>query len=324
MPMKVSEHAPGEAIQRVANAVAQPRVSVVIPHLNTPDVLLRCLASVAGQVLDRGAVEIIVADNGSTVPLDAVRAAYPKVRIVVERAPGPGLARNAGAAIARAPVLAFIDADCRAEAGWLQAAVDAVEADPARAVVGGDVRIDFIDEANPTPIEAYEAVFAYRQRMYIERQHYSGTGNLAMGAAVFAEVGPFAGIATAEDRDWGRRAAALGFTARYVEPMRIYHPGRTDIGELQRKWQRHISHDLHDHRHAGKPMAAWYARSVAVPLSSAIHALQLLTSPRIIGVAARLKGVGVLFQIRLWRCAEMLRAARNGQSDAAAQWNRTP
>ena len=45
-------------------SVGLPRVSVIIPHLNTPELLVRCLQSVAGQRIDYGWFEIIVVDNG--------------------------------------------------------------------------------------------------------------------------------------------------------------------------------------------------------------------------------------------------------------------
>ncbi len=300
-----------------------PRVSVIIPHLNTPDLLIRCLASLAGQQLDHGDFELIVADNGSTMSLDRVRAAFPQVTVVVEPAPGPGLARNRGVSVARAPILAFIDADCRAETGWLQALVDAVEGDPAHGIVGGDVRIDFVDAQRLTAIEAYESVFAYRQRWYIETQHFSGTGNLAMGAHVFAAVGPFKGIETAEDVDWGRRAYRLGYEARYIEAMRIYHPGRTGFGQLARKWQRHVAHEFHDHITAGRSLARWYPLSFAVLASALVHGVRMFTSPKLRGIDNRVRGLGVLFRIRFWRFREMLRLAHEGEAGPLTEWNRS-
>lgn len=299
-------------------AVAAPVVSVIIPHLDTPELLARCLGSVTGQELRQGPFEILVVDNGSRLSLDAVRTAYPQVRYLSEAAPGPGLARNTGAAAARAPLLAFIDADCRAERGWLQAAVDAVAADPAHSVVGGDVRIDFIDPVHLTPVEAYEAVFAYRQQWYIATLQFSGTGNLAMGREVLAAVGPFAGIEVAEDRDWGRRAAAAGYAARYVAPMRIYHPGRTSFEQLTRKWQRHIGHDYHDHVAAGRSGLRWRLLALAVFASAFVHAPRVLRSDRLSGLANRARGIGVLVRIRAWRCREMWRVARVGGASEQA------
>jgi GT2 family glycosyltransferase len=272
-------------------------VSVIIPHLNTPDALARCLASVAAQRLESGDCEIIVVDNGSSVPLDTVRAAFPGVLFLAEAAAGPGPARNHGAAVAIADVLAFIDADCRADAGWLQAAVDAVEADPARTIAGGDIRIDYADPARPTPIEAYEAVYAFNQQTYIERKHFSVTANLAMARAVHAAVGPFGGIDIAEDIDWGKRAHAAGFRTLYVPAMRVYHPARADYPALVRKWQRLVRHGWNDHLAGGAPRWQWQAKAAALVASVPLVALRVLTSDRLSDLPTRLRAVPVLARI---------------------------
>ncbi len=299
---------------------ALPRVSVIIPHYQMPDALRRCLDTVLAQQLDHGEAEVIVVDNNSAEFPQQVAGDYPSVRFLREPQPGPGLARNTGVAAARGPALAFIDADCIAAPGWLQAAVDAVEPDLARTVVGGDVRIDFVDPPRLTALEAYEAVFAFRQKFYIERRNFSGTGNLAMGRAVHAAVGPFAGINTAEDQDWGRRATAAGYQIRYVAPMRIAHPARKSFAELQRKWRRHIAHELHDHRAAGRTGGRWTATAFAVLASIPVHAMRLFTSDRISGMGNRLAGLGVLIRIRLWRFTEMLRAASAPQVSGGTHW----
>ncbi|GGE03526.1 hypothetical protein GCM10011529_07510 [Polymorphobacter glacialis] len=303
---------------------AQPRVTVIIPHLNTPESLGRCLDSVTAQHLDRGRAQIIVVDNGSSVSLDAVKARYRGVVFAAEPRPGPGLARNHGIALAAAPVLAFIDADCRAAPGWLQAAVDAVEADPARAIIGGDIRIDFADAAHLTPIEAYEAVFGFRQQMYIEQKHFSVTANLAMARRVHAIVGDFAGIDTAEDLDWGQRAHRLGFAIHYLPSMRVYHPARPDSTALERKWQRHTRHDWNAHVAGGRPAWRWRARAAAMALSLPVEALKLFTSDRISGAANRLAGVGALARIRWFRATEMLRLMSAPTESGADFWNRSP
>lgn len=297
-----------------------PRAAVIIPHLNQPEALARCLASVTGQRLDHGWFEVVVVDNGSRSLPDAVMAAYPSVRLLVEPTPGPGPARNTGVAATTAQLLAFIDADCRAEDGWLQAAIDAVEPDLERNVVGGDVRIDFVNGDTLSSAEAYEAVFAYRQKMYIGKERFSGTGNLAMGRAVYERVGPFGGIDIAEDRDWGQRACALGFPARYVEAMRIYHPARPDFDSLALKWRRHVAHQYAEHRGHKRPTWLWYARAAAVAASIPISGAQLLVSDRLHGAANRIRGLGMLARTRLFRAAEMVRAV--SQPSQAAGWNR--
>ena len=230
-----------------------PRISIVIPHLNQPDMLARCLESLkAGQ---RAADEITVVDNGSTILPEAICAAYPDVRLLQEPTPGPGPARNHGVAASTGDILAFIDADCIAAPDWL-AAAEAAMADPAATILGGDVRIAYANPNRLTMLEAYESIYAYRMDRYIAREGFTGTGNLVVRRAVLADVGAFAGIDVAEDRDWGHRATAKGYRIRYVAGMRVYHPARTDFDGLRQKWSRHSSHDYTE----GKMQTGWRLR----------------------------------------------------------------
>lgn len=299
-----------------------PPVSVIIPHLNQHEALSACLTSLMPQSYPAALIEIIVVDNGSKLSCEPVTREFSGVRMLVEAEPGPGPARNRGIAAASHAMLAFIDADCRADPGWLAAAVTALESEDSTGVVGGDVRIDAVSPAQLTPIEAYESVFAFRQRLYIARDHFSGTGNLAMRRSVFEQVGPFAGIGIAEDRDWGQRATAAGFPPRYVESMIIFHPARKRFEDLCEKWRRHIAHDLETHRLKGKSDWQWRLKSAAMIASIVPHAGMLFTSRRVSGIANRVKGLGILARIRCFRAAEMLRQARFKGESQAAGWNR--
>ena len=303
-------------------AEARPLVSVVIPHLNQPEFLRTCLDSLARQDWPAERTEIIVVDNGSRELPDLAGLGYPHVKLLAEAEPGPGPARNRGIAGASGEFLAFIDADCRADPGWLSAAVAGLTAADSSGVVGGDVRIDFRDLRHLTPLEAYEAVFAYRQKLYIGRHGYSGTGNLAMRREVFDKVGPFGGIHTAEDMDWGQRARAAGHPAAYRADMIVYHPARTSIAELQTKWRRHVAHTLVMHRQRGGSDLAWAARSAMVLASAVPHMAAVLTSPRLSGLGNRLRGIGVLVGIRAFRAGEMLRQRSGSATAGSESWNR--
>lgn len=283
-----------------------PHVSIVIPHLNQPDELEACLSSLDAQHLDRGLYEIIVVDNGSAVPPDAIVARHPGARLLHESRPGPGPARNAGVRDAAGEVFAFIDADCRADTDWLRNALQALASLPDGTILGGDVRI-WHDNGNPvTAIEAYEGVFAYRFKLYIERHGFSGTGNLMVRRADFATIGPFAGIGVAEDIDWGRRACAAGFRFRYVPEMIVYHPARQTLRELCVKWDRQIQHAINTTRDTRGWRIRWVARALAVLASPAVDFLKVLSSDRIQGAAARLKAIAVLIAIRAHRAQKML------------------
>src|SRR4029450_2174872 len=91
-----------------------PRISVIIPTLDRPEELRRCLESLAHQSLRRHEYEIIVVDDGGLRPLDDVVVSFrERLQIVLYRQQrsGPGAARNTGAQHASARWLAFTDDD---------------------------------------------------------------------------------------------------------------------------------------------------------------------------------------------------------------------
>ncbi|QMW22069.1 glycosyltransferase [Sandaracinobacteroides saxicola] len=299
-----------------------PRVSIIIPHLNQLEQLVRCLASIDRQDYPRSHIQIIVVDNGSRISLAPVQIARPEILFLREPTPGPGPARNAGVAAATGDILLFIDADCRAAPGWVSAAVAALRERPDDGLVGGDVRIDFVDPRILTGLEAYEAVFAYRQKMYIRKQNFSGTGNLGMWRPVHARVGPFKGIAFAEDRDWGQRATTMGLRFCYAPDMVVYHPARTDFQGLVAKWRRHISHDWMKNSGNRVPALRWLALAAAVWMSAWVDSWRLLVSPRLHGLSNRIRGLSILWRIRAFRAREMLRVLKTGAGGASLEWNR--
>jgi glycosyltransferase involved in cell wall biosynthesis len=314
-----AEPAEGQA----KRSLPPPIVSVVIPHLNQPDHLARCLASLQKQTFGLVGVEIIVVDNGSKVVPTEICTRFPDVMLVQELTPGPGPARNKAVTISSAHLLAFIDADCIADPEWLRAAVSTLQRLGPRSVIGGDVRIAVNDARNPTDLESYESVFAYRQREYIEQQGFSGTGNLAMNRAVYEAVGPFGGIDIAEDRDWGQRAAKIGYVTKYVPEMMVYHPARRSIDELFQKLERHVSHDfaIFAGRRFGR--LKWFARALAVFVSPIFETLRIARSRRISGLRARWRAGAVVFRLRAYRAKQMIMLLLNPtRPTMSTSWNR--
>ena len=296
------------------------RLSVVIPHLNQPEMLARCLAALAaGQ---RQADEIFVVDNGSQSLPAAVCAAHPGVVLLQEPIPGPGPARNLGMARASGEVLAFIDADCLADPLWLHQA-EAALADPGVMILGGDVRIALRDPKRLTALEAYESIYAYRMDRYIAREGFTGTGNLVVRAPVLRDVGPFAGIGVAEDIDWGKRATGKGYRIRYVAGMKVYHPARSHFAELRQKWDRHVAHFWTEAAKSRAGRLRWLVRTCVMAVSPLAEIPRILLSDRISGPRNRLLAFAVLTRIRLYRAWMMAWLGFGGDPDQlAARWNR--
>jgi glycosyltransferase involved in cell wall biosynthesis len=295
-------------------------ISVIIPHLNQPEGLEACLRSLDAQSLHRDLFEVIVVDNGSAVAPAEVVARHQGTRLLQEVCPGPGPARNMGAAASSGGILAFIDADCRAHPDWLLTAAQTLHSSPPGTILGGDVRIWRDGNKKLTAIQAYESVFAYRFKLYIEQHGFSGTGNLAMLRADFDSVGPFAGILVAEDVEWGKRACAAGFRFRYVPDMIVFHPARSSLQELYEKWDRQIRHSRN--MAAAEPAwrFRWIGRALLVLGSPLADAVTVFKSDRIQGIITRCKAIAVLCAIRAHRAVTMLSLLRTGKS---ILWNRS-
>lgn len=279
---------------------------VIIPHFNDSARLARCLESLARN--DRTDVDVLVVDNGSTEPLADIGARFPFVRIVTEPLSGAANARNRGVAESRAAAIFFLDADCVPAPDWLAVAKRAVgRAD----LVGG--AIDVFDETPPprTGAEAFETVFAFNYRDYIERKGFSVTANLLTTRSVFEAVGPFV-HGLSEDAEWCFRARAKGFRLVLEEELRVGHPTRRDWPALKRKWRR-ISHEMFELHMAGRPGAAgralWFARAFAVAASGIAHLPRVLRHPRLNGAGERWRGAVTLLRLRFLRAGWMLAQA---------------
>lgn len=296
---------------------------MVVPHLNEPEDLRRCLRALDEQRADGVAFEVIVVDNGSRQPPTAICSEFDYLRLAIERTPGPGPARSRGACDARGAIIAFIDADCVAQPGWIRGISAYFAAHPEVDVLAGDVGIRRMHPAKPTALELYEGLYSYRVRLYVERDHYAATGNMAVRKAAFQKVGPFGGIATMEDRAWGRRATALGLHLAFVPEVRVTTPACRSFEELTRRWDRHTAHEFKEVAPGLRGTVRWAIRSLAVAGSPAFEALRLGRSSRGYSPSERLRALAILTRIRLYRAWKMLLLLRDNRSaQMVNSWNR--
>ncbi|WGT49514.1 glycosyltransferase family 2 protein [Thioclava nitratireducens] len=281
--------------------------AIIIPHYNDVSRLMRCLETLSPQLDAR--CELVVVDNGSTDDLAPVRAAYPDLRIVTEAKKGAAEARNRGVAETTAERLFFIDSDCVADPDWIATAFDvAGQGD----LVGGHV---FVFEETPPPrsgAEAFETVFAFDFRRYIEEKGFSGTGNLLTRRDVYEATGPFiAGLS--EDLDWCRRATAKGYSLVYAERLRVGHPSRQDWAALSRKWRRLTEEGFGVNGASLPARLRWGAKALLMPVSILAHLPKVLRHPELNGATERRRAVGTLARLRLARMGWMLRQAIFGR-----------
>ena len=299
-----------------------PKVSVVIPHLNEPDDLRACLAALKAQRTDGFGFEIIVVDNGSREMPDFATTLAPNVRLLRETTPGPGPARNFGVANARASLIAFIDADCLAAPGWLAEIVRHFDANPQTDFAGGDIRIR-PTSGQLTGIECYECIYSYRTQTYVQRLGFAATGNMAVRARVFRAVGPFGGIGTMEDTEWGQRATAMGYGIAYLPNARVYTPSCRSYPELVRRLDRHIAHEFEENRGKSLSSLRWLARAALIAASPAGEVVRVMRSERVQTWRQRMLALGCVTRVRLYRAQRMLGLARSGNAAGMLDvWNR--
>ena len=278
-------------------------MAVIIPHYNDVARLQRCLTELMKN--ETAGCEILVVDNGSTQSLSAVKETFPRVRFLTEPEKGAAAARNTGVRQTTAPILVFIDADCVPAPDWLSA-VRRVSS--TADLIGG--RVDVFDETPPprSGAEAFEAVFAFNFRNYIEVQGFTGAGNLVTRRDVFEAVGGFVN-GVSEDRDWSMRAVAKGFRLAYDDTMVVSHPSRSDWVALRHKWHRLTRELCASNGFSGRDRLRWGLRGLAMPVSALAHLPRTLFSPKLANPSERLAASVTLVRLRLARMVWMLRQA---------------
>ena len=277
------------------------RVSVIIPHFNDLAALRICIGHLDAQTFPRERFEVIVADNGSSASLAEIEAAAPGARVVRIAERGAGPARNGGVAASRHEIIAFTDSDCVPEPQWLEAGLRELASTD---LVGGAVKVSVAEPGSPTPSEAFEVVFAFDNRSYVEKKGFSGSGNLFTTRAVFEDVGGFR-PSVSEDVDWCHRARDKGYRLAFAPDAVVWHPGRRSWSELCRRWRRLTSEAVALERDKGTSSVRMALRAIAIALSPVAHVGRVLGHERL-SPSGKLGALGVLFRLRLLRCLWLL------------------
>jgi GT2 family glycosyltransferase len=196
----------------------RPVLSFVVPVRNDAENLRRCLASIRASSAST-ACEIIVLDNGSTD--DSARVANDAgARAFVIAEGSVADLRNSAARLARADLLAFVDADHEIDPGWTSGALELMR-DPSVAAAGCQYRAP--------------SAGTWVQRMYDRlRRHEPGcrdvdwlpSGNLVVRKSAFDSIGGFdTSLETCEDVDFCQRLVASGGRLLSTDRMRSVHRG---------------------------------------------------------------------------------------------------
>ena len=121
---------PASLFQPAGTGSQCPRISVVIPTHNRPALLREAFHSLEQQRFDDW--EAIVVDDASVPPVDGARLGqHPRLQLLRnDVCQGGAAAKNAGIAVARGEVIAFLDDDDLLEAHYLARAIDVLDRHP--------------------------------------------------------------------------------------------------------------------------------------------------------------------------------------------------
>jgi hypothetical protein len=207
-----------------------PTISVIIPCRGHAELLHGTLRGLLGQEAAKEC-EIIVVDSAFDRHVAAAVGTYPGVTLVRSREGLlPGDARNLGADHARGDYLAFTDADCIPDPGWIASAVASLER--GARVVGGPV----IDLTPTPPIGAADNLLQFvdfpETRPNGSATYFPGC-NLAIRRLDFLALGGFPSTPQRAGEDI---LFCLNVTQRWPDgiqfdhEMRVCHIGRAGFG----------------------------------------------------------------------------------------------
>lgn len=210
------------ALPRAAKSFTEGDVCVVIPVRNDPNGVESALASIPP-------VPVVVVDDASDDP-QSLAQVVDKVRmrtgatITLVRLPknvGPGIARNRGVELCTHPLVAFLDADCVAEPGWLSAHLHHFD-DPSIAAVAPRVLPDM---RKPCWEAAAGALDMGTLETYVRpgaRVSFVPSAALLARRHVLRDI-PFNAMRVGEDVDLVWRLQDAGLQVRYDPRALVRH-----------------------------------------------------------------------------------------------------
>jgi len=269
-----------------------PVISVVIPFHDAGAFLPRAIAALLKSDLPRSRWELIIVDDASPGGAPTVQGADSVIDI--HGTPrGPAAARNLGAEAARAPLVAFVDADVCVRPDALLRMVEHFRRDPELAAVFGSYDST---PAEPGFISQYRNLlhhYVHQQKTGEVDSFWAGCG--AVRRAAFLEVGMFdeARYTTPqiEDIELGYRLRDAGYRIILDPAIQGTHLKRWTLGGMMHA----------NFRHRGLPYARLLLErrqllnTQGLSVGSADKASTLLVALSVMSIA-----VAVAFQDWLW------------------------
>lgn len=240
-------------------------MSVVVPVYNGAETIAACVRSLLLQDYPSELREIFVVENGSTDGTAEIVTQLP-VHLIRSTLRGPAPARNMGWRASTAEIIAFTDADCLPERGWLRS-LAAAYVDEAVAGVGGPIVA--YAHASRSVVEQFAEThsplnsYAEGSRMYLPDLY---TANASYRRSALERVGGFdQRLVTGDDVDLAWRVQLhTGCRLLWAPDAVVQHHHRSTHAGLARQYRQYgFGEVLLDTMYRGRQ---GYTRTPAVQL----------------------------------------------------------
>lgn len=241
--------------------------SVLIVSYNTREMTLDCLRALK-KAINGIDTEIILVDNASADgSVEAVRAAFPEVRVIANTAnSGFGAANNQAMAVASGEYFLLLNSDAFPEPEAIRELMDFMRANPKAGVTGprtlnADGSLQLSCFRLPSPgyawMENLWLTDGYRRWAHdaVRRVDFVIGACMLVRRAVYGEVGGFDErfFMYSEETDWQRRIHDAGWEIVFVPQARITHLGGASGAGNRAQVNRHFfdSLDAYVKKHHG-------------------------------------------------------------------------
>lgn len=207
---------------------AAPEFSVVIPSRNRPAQLRLCLDALARLDTVPESYEVIVVDDGSTPPYSCWLPEFDgrlNLQLLRREGGGPGLARNAGADLARGRFLALTDDDCLPDPAWLNQFGVVLRSNPHALAGGLTVNALTSNVFSQSSQSLIDYLYDYYARVPSTNRFFTSC-NFALSAALYRQLGgfdPAFPLAGGEDRDFCDRWTTASYSLVHVPAAIVRH-----------------------------------------------------------------------------------------------------
>ncbi len=214
--------------------------SFIIPIYNRPEELRELLYSFTQQDECETPYEIIVVEDGSTIPSEEVVKSFDlPIRYITQQNTGPGGARNRGADAAKGEWVIFLDSDAVLPNHYMVSLEQALRNSNCDLWGGPDrAREDFTitQKAIDYSMTSFLTTGGIRGKKGSVDKFYPRTFNMGIRRSLFVQLEGFRrGMRYGEDLDLSMRALEVGGKSELFERAWVYHKRRGTFADFFRQ-----------------------------------------------------------------------------------------